>query len=360
MAISIKITKSTQSKIHSLDFETLQFGKNFSDHMFRADYIDGTWQNPQILPYSDILLPPSLSAIHYGQSIFEGMKAYKSPEGTPQLFRPLMNFKRMNLSAQRMAMPEIPEEIFMEGLKKLVMLDKDWIPAKEGSSMYLRPFMFATDDFIGVRPSKNFAFMIICSPANAYYSKPINVLVEEKYVRAAQGGVGFAKAAGNYGASMLPTREANQKGFDQYNCTDCRDHQYVEESGTMNVFFVANKTVLTPEIDGTILQGVTRDSCIQILRDKGYKVEERKISIKEIAEAFDKGLLQDAFGTGTAAMLARIASFNYKGKDYVLPPVESREVSNLLYDTLNGIYSSRIPDKFGWIMKLEEELVVTH
>jgi len=352
MAISIKITKTSKSRIKEVDFTNIQFGSVFADHMYRADFIDGEWKQPEIIPYGDIPFSPSISALHYGQAIFEGMKAFKNPEGGAQLFRPLENFKRINLSAKRMAMPEIPEEIFINGLKELVNLDKDWIPTKIGSALYLRPIYFATDDFVGVRPSKNFTFIIFTCPVNSYYPKPINVLVEEKYVRAFEGGVGFAKVAGNYGLSMLPTLEAHKKGFDQIIWTDGREHNYVEESGTTNLFFVSGDTVLTPEIDGTILQGITRDSCLRILRDRGYKIEERKISMKEIAADFENGILKDAFGTGTAAIIARIAGFNFKGKEYVLPPVEEREVSNLLYDTLGGIYTSTVEDKFGWVMKI--------
>jgi branched-chain amino acid aminotransferase len=350
MAISVKINKTPQSRIHLVDFEDIQFGTIFSDHMFRVDYKDGEWKDAQIVPYGEIKLSPSLSALHYGQSIFEGMKAFKNPKGEAQLFRPLENFKRLNTSAKRMAMPELPEEVFMEGLKQLVKLDEKWIPTKIGSALYLRPFMFATDDFVGVRPSKNFSFIIFSCPVNSYYPKPIKVLVEEKYVRAFAGGVGSTKVSGNYGLSMLPTQEAQQKGFDQIIWTDGREHEYVEESGTTNLFFVVGDKVLTPNLDGTILKGVTRDSCITILRDRGFSVEERKVSMKEVVEAFDKGLLKDAFGTGTAAIIARIASFNYKGRDYVLPPIEEREVSNLLYDTLGGVYTSQIEDKFSWIV----------
>jgi len=352
MAISIKINKTQQSRIDSVDFENIQFGTIFSDHMYRVDYADGKWFNPQILPYGEISIAPSLSALHYGQAIFEGMKAFKDQNGNAQLFRPLDNLQRFNFSAKRMAMPEIEEEFFMEGLKQLVKLDQNWIPTKIGSALYLRPFMFATDDFVGVRPSKTFTFIIFTCPVNSYYPKPINVVVEEKYVRAFDGGVGFVKAAGNYGASMLPTAEAQKKGYDQIIWTDGREHEYVEESGTTNLFFVVGDTVLTPNIDGTILQGITRKSCIQVLQDRGFKVEERKISMKEIAAAYENGILKDAFGTGTAAIIAKIAGINYKGKDLILPPVEEREVSNLLYNTLGGIYTSQVEDKFGWIMKI--------
>lgn len=350
MAISIKINKTTQSRIHLCDFENIQFGTIFSDHMFRVDYADGQWLNPQILPYGNIPLSPSLSALHYGQSIFEGMKAFKNQSGKAQLFRPLDNLRRLNRSAKRMAMPEISEELFLGGLKQLIEIDRDWIPTKEGSALYIRPFMFATDDFVGVRPSKTFSLIIFCCPVNSYYPKPINVLVEQKFVRAFDGGVGSTKVAGNYGLSMLPTQEAQQKGFDQIIWTDGREHQYVEESGTTNLFFVINGKVLTPALDGTILEGVTRDSCIQVLKHKGVPIEERKVSIEEVMLAAENGTLEDAFGTGTAALIAKIASISYNGKRHELPEVSQRYVSNMLYKELEDIRTSKIADPFGWVV----------
>ncbi len=351
MAISIKINKTTQSRIHLCDFDNIQFGTIFSDHMFRVDFKNDQWQHPEILPYGEIPLSPSLSALHYGQSIFEGMKAFKDQSGKPQLFRPLDNLKRLNKSAARMAMPAIPEELFMDGLKTLVNIDQNWIPTKEGSALYIRPFMFATDDFVGVRPSKSFSFIIFCCPVNSYYPKPINVLVEEKYVRAFDGGVGSTKVSGNYGLSMLPTQEAQQKGFDQIIWTDGIEHKYVEESGTTNLFFAIGDKVVTPNLDGTILEGVTRDSCIQLLKYKGIVVEERKVSIAEIIDAHQKGILNDAFGTGTAALIAKIASISYNGTRYELPPAEDRFISNLLYKELEGIRTSQQDDPFGWVVK---------
>lgn len=352
MAISIKITKTTHSRINTCDFNNIQFGTVFSDHMFVVDYEDGNWINPEILPFGPLSLSPSTFALHYGQAIFEGMKAYKNTIGEAQLFRPKDNIKRLNQSAKRMAMAELPEEIFMEGLKQLIAIDSNWIPTKSGSSLYIRPFMFATDEFVGVRPAKHFKFVIFTCPVNAYYPKPIRVVVEEKYVRAFDGGVGATKAAGNYGISMLPTYEANQKGFDQIIWTDGREHKYIEESGTMNVFFVIGDKVITPLLDGTILEGVTRNSCIKLLQNKGYTVEERKISVDEIVEASNKGTLKDAFGTGTAAIVAKIAAINYKGVDYTLPNPEEREVSNYLYKTLGEIQTGLIPDSFNWIEKV--------
>lgn len=349
MAISIKITKTTQSRLSTCDFENVQFGNVFSDHMFMVDYVDGYWQDAQILPFDNISLSPATFALHYGQAIFEGMKAFKTADGSAQLFRPTDNLKRLNISACRMAMAELPEDIFMQGLKALINIDEDWIPTKAGSALYIRPFMFATDNFVGVRPAKHFKFIIFTCPVNAYYPKPVKVVVEQKYVRAFQGGVGFAKAAGNYGISMLPTLEANKKGFDQIIWTDGVEHKYIEESGTMNVFFVIGKTVVTPNIDGTILEGITRDSCIKLLTEKGYTIEQRKISINEIIEAQQKGELQDAFGVGTAAIVAKIASFTYNNTTYELPNADEREVSNWLYTTLYAIQTGKQPNSFGWI-----------
>jgi branched-chain amino acid aminotransferase len=353
MAINIKINKNTHSKIASCDFNNIEFGKLFSDHMFRVDYENGEWINPTILPYGEISLSPALSSLHYGQAIFEGMKAFKDDNGNAQLFRPLENFKRFNLSAQRMGMPDISEELFMGGLSELVRMDKDWIPTKPGSALYLRPFMFATDDFVGVRPSNNYTFIIFCCPVNSYYPKPIKVKVEETYTRAFDGMAGYAKAAGNYGISMRPTLEAKKAGFDQIIWTDGREHKYVEESGTTNLFFVLNdKTVITPELDGNILKGVTRDTCIEILRDANYEVQERKISIDEIIQAAKDGSLTDAFGTGTAALIAKIETIAYKDVNYELPEVEKRVVCNFLYNRIGEIQTSKVADKFGWVVKL--------
>lgn len=353
MAISIKINKTQSTRIHLCDFENIEFGKIFSDHMFRVDFKDGKWQSPEILPYGDINLAPSISALHYGQAIFEGMKAFKGTDGNPQLFRPYDNIKRLNLSASRMGMPEIPEELFYEGLKSLVDLDRNWIPTKAGSALYIRPFMFATDDFVGVRPSSNYSFIIFCCPVNSYYPKPIKVKVEQKYVRASEGMAGYAKAAGNYGISMLPSIEAKKAGYDQIIWTDGRTHEHVEESGTTNLFFVVDdKTVLTPELDGNILNGITRDSCIKLLKKEGYTVEERKVSIKEVIALAKEGKLTDCFGTGTAAIIAKIAAIGYEGVDYELPAAESRKVSNWLYDQIYGIQTSLVADTFNWIVKI--------
>jgi branched-chain amino acid aminotransferase len=351
MAISLKITKTQQSRIDQCDFNNIQFGTIFADHMFCCNYENGTWQDAEIQPFGPIALSPSISALHYGQSIFEGMKAFKNAQtGAPQLFRPLDNWRRLNVSAGRMAMPELPEEIFMEGLSQLIRLDKDWIPTKEGSSLYIRPFMFATDEFVGVRPSQKFSFIIFTCPVNSYYPKPIRVQVEQKYTRAFKGGAGFAKAAGNYGISMLPTLEAQRSGFDQLIWTDGSQHDYVEESGTMNIFLVVKGEVITPPVGETILAGITRDSVIKLLRNAGYSVTEKPVSVKEIAQACERGEVEDAFGTGTAALIAKIQSITYAGKTHELPAVEQRKVSNFLYAELENIRTSQSPDPFNWVV----------
>jgi branched-chain amino acid aminotransferase len=330
----------------------VQFGKVFADHMFVAEYTDGKWQNLSIQPYGDISLSPALSALHYGQSIFEGMKAYKNLDGEALLFRPLDNIKRLNFSAARMCMPEIPENIFMEGLKKLVDIDRDWIPTKDGSSLYIRPFMFATDDFVGVRPSNNFLFIIFSCPVNAYYTQPLKVIAEDRYVRAVKGGVGETKCAGNYGLSMLPTREAQEKGYHQIIWLDGIERKYVEETGTTNVFFVIGDKLITPALNGSILAGVTRDSIIQLAKSWGKTVEERPISIDEVIEAQKKGQLLEAFGSGTAATIAQVVTINYKGVDYNLPPVEERKVAPALLKQLEEIRTGKVPDTFGWMHKV--------
>ncbi|MFA7380682.1 MAG: branched-chain amino acid aminotransferase [Bacteroidia bacterium] len=350
--MEIKVTTSTASRIDQCDFDNVQFGKIFTDHMFCVDYSEGTWQNARIIPFGPIPFSPAMSVIHYGQGIFEGMKAYKNTAGEALLFRPMDNWARLNASARRMCMPEIPDDIFMAGLKTLIAKDINWIPTKEGSGLYVRPFMFATDDFIGVRPSANYSFMIFCCPVNAYYNKPLRVKVAEKYVRSFDGGAGFAKAAGNYGISMLPTLEAQKEGYDQIIWMDGRDFTYVEESGTTNLFFEIDGTVVTPQLDGNILDGVTRKSCIEILRHNGYRVEERKVKITEVIDACQQGKLTDAFGTGTAATIAPISTIGYKGTDYELPEAETRVVSKMLKQTMEDIKTAKIADTFGWVVKV--------
>lgn len=348
----IKIQKTPSSRIHQMDPDNLQFGKLYADHMYIANYENGAWQTPQIIPYGNLSLSPATTFFHYGQAIFEGVKAYRNQEGEVTIFRPYDNWKRMNVSAHRMGMPDVPEELFIDGMKALIDLDREWVPNGEGTSLYIRPFMVATDEFIGVKPAEKFSFMIITSPAGPYYAKPVNIFVQDEYVRAFPGGTGFTKAAGNYGAVMYPTMKIREAGYDQNLWMDGMERKYVQEIGTMNVFFVIGDKVITPDTNDTILKGVTRDSVITILRDKGYIVEERPISIDEIEEAHRNGQLKEAFGTGTAASIAPIASLTYKGDRMDLPPVEEWKIGTWVKDEMNDIRYGKKEDRHGWVFSV--------
>jgi branched-chain amino acid aminotransferase len=351
-AMDISIRKAERSKLQDLNLENLPFGRYFSDHMLEADFENGEWKNVEIKPYQPLLLSPSNAALHYGQSIFEGIKAYKDQDGNPFIFRPLDNYQRFNISAERMQMPAVPEDIFMEGMKQLVALDKSWIPQKEDHSLYIRPFMFASDEVIGVRPSENYKFMIILSPTGPYYNAPMRIYVEEKYVRAAPGGVGYAKAAGNYGAAMYATAEAKKQGYDQVLWTDALHHKYVQEIGTMNVFFIIGDAAITPSLEqGTILNGVTRQSAITLLKEMGFNVEERPLSIDEIIEAHKNGSLYEVFGTGTAATISMIKELKYK--DYIMQfPTDKWRTCPMLKKWLTDIREGRREDKYGWMVRV--------
>lgn len=345
----IKIEKIAHSRVSEYDINNVPFGKCFSDHMFIAEYADGKWGNAKIMPYQDVPMSYAMSALHYGQAIFEGMKAYKNAAGDVNIFRPIENFKRINKSAIRMAMPEIPEEIFMGGLTELLKLDSSWIPTSDSGSLYIRPFLIATDEAIGVKASETYKFIIITCPAGKYYAEPIKVLIETNFFRAVEGGVGFVKAAGNYGRSLYPTKLAQQKGYQQVIWTDGKTHSYLEESGTMNLMFVIGNSVVTPALSDTILAGITRNSVLALAKDWGMNVEERKISITEIIEAHANGTLKEAFGVGTAATIAQIIGIGYEGKDYALPPVEERQFSNKVDETLRNIRKGKVEDKFNWM-----------
>ncbi|WP_070136966.1 branched-chain amino acid aminotransferase [Crocinitomix algicola] len=350
--VNIKITKVEKSKIDQVDFDNLPFGKFFSDHMFEMDYVDGKWQEPTIVPFGNLSLHPATSAIHYGQSIFEGMKAQKGADGQVLVFRPDMNAKRFNESAKRMSMQPVPEEIFLEGLKQLLDIDREWISDKEGLSLYIRPFMFATDDYVGIRPSEKYKFLIITSPVGAYYSEPVRVKIETKYTRAAEGGVGQAKTAGNYAASLYPAALAQKEGYRQLIWTDAKTHTYIEEAGTMNIIFVIDNKVITPaESTDTILKGITKRSVLEIAQDWGYEIEERKVTVEEVISAIKEGRLQDAFGAGTAATIAHISAIGYDGVDYELPAIETRELSNKIKDYITEYKTGKLEDKFNWLMK---------
>ena len=348
--IRISQTKVSESRLKSTDFSNLPFGKVFTDHMFLADYRYGEWKNFRIIPYGYMPMSPASPTVHYGQSIFEGIKAYASSSGNEALvFRPIENWKRMNISAERMCMPSIPEELFMESMAALIDLDRAWIPKEDGSSLYIRPFMFSADEYIGIRPSKDFTFMIILSPTGPYYSEPVKVKIETHYTRAVQGGTGFAKAGGNYGGSIYPAKLAQEQGYHQLIWTDGKNHEYLEESGTMNLMFVIDGILVTPALSDSILAGITRKSVLELARHWNMPVEERKISVKELIKGLEEGRVEEAFGAGTAATIAHIELIGHEGKDYHLPPVSTRRFSNRVYEELEKIKRGKTADLYGWV-----------
>ncbi|GAB2662786.1 branched-chain amino acid aminotransferase [Flavihumibacter cheonanensis] len=351
-AFDIPVTKVDRSRLSDTPLENLPFGRYFTDHMLEAEYADGEWKSVQIKPYQALSLEPSLAALHYGQAIFEGIKAYRDAEGNAFIFRPFDNFRRFNTSAARMNMPEVPEEIFMEGMRKLIALDKNWIPAIKDHSLYIRPFMFATDTMLGVRPSATYKFLIILSPTGPYFAAPMKILVEEHYTRAAPGGVGFAKNAGNYGGSMLAVTEAQKQGYDQVLWTDAVEHKWLQEVGMMNVFFIINGVAVTPSLEeGTILHGVTRDSVMVVLKEMGLPVEERRINIDELLAAFGKGQLQEVFGTGTAAVIAMVKELKYKEFQMTFN-VDNSPIAKAVKERLNAIREGKAEDLHQWMWKV--------
>ena len=353
MTYEIKTEKVKTSRLPQVDLKNIIFGRLFTDHMLVADYSNGDWHDVTIMPFQNLSLSPATTALHYGQEIFEGLKAYHGKDGNTYLFRPYENLKRMNLSAARMAMPEIPEEIFIEGIKQMVALDKEWIPKMPGCSLYIRPFMFATDEYVGIKVADNYKFVAFCSPVTSYYSEPIKVKIEPFFVRASEGGTGEAKCAGNYAASLYAVANARKLGYAQMLWTDAKEHKYIEESGTMNVFFVIGDKIITPSLDGTILHGITRNSILTLLRENEFKVEERKITVDEVVEAYRNGTLKEAFGAGTAATIAQISAIGYGDEELVLPPVEQFHTANWLLDTLGKIKHAEIPDKHNWLVKID-------
>ena len=346
------------SRLSSLDFNKIPFGHVFSDHMFVADYADGEWKNFEVRPFDYMPMHPANLAIHYGQSIFEGMKASKLKDGTPALFRSDMHVQRINASARRLCMPEVPGELFRQAVETLVDIDRDWIPPAEGSSLYIRPFMFATDEALGVRPSDTYKFVVITGPVGPYYAKPVTLWAEEHYIRAAQGGMGEAKAAGNYAGALLATKLANQKGYDQIMWLDAAEHTYVQEAGTMNLMFVIDGVLVTPPTDGTILRGITRDTILKLLRAQGFPVEERNISVEELMDAYKAGQLQEAFGCGTAAVVSHVSEITYRDFKMVLPAVEDRKVGAMIKTTIDKLRSGDIEDTFGWIEPVKAPALV--
>lgn len=352
-ALAINITKISTSKLNQINFDDLKFGQTISDHMFIADYENGAWSNFRIEPYAALQLNPANAALHYGQSVFEGMKAYKNDAGETLLFRADANQKRLNESAKRMCIPEVPENIFMEGLFQLLHLDRAWIPNRPGYSLYIRPFVFATDDYLGIKPSEKYKFMIFTCPVGNYYSKPVSVKVECNYTRAAEGGTGFAKAAGNYAASLYPALLAQKEGYDQLLWTDGKSHQYIEESGTMNIMFMINNTLITaPTSTGTILKGITRDSVLTLAKEMGIEVEERFLRVAELEDALRSKTIEEAFGTGTAATIAHVSKIHINGKDYELPQKDEKSFSNRVLKKLDDIKYGKVEDVHNWLIKL--------
>ena len=351
MSLDIQISQSNKSKIDKVDFSNFTFGSVFTDHMFECDYINGKWQNPKILPYQSISIEPSASVFHYGQAIFEGMKAYKDSNDELWLFRPKENFHRFNKSSVRLAIPEFPEELFFDALKKLLNLDKEWVKKDEGSALYVRPFVIGNEYAIQASPSKNYKFMIICAPATPYYKGKVKVIVADKYSRAASGGVGFAKAAGNYAGQFYPTNLAKERGFQQIIWTDSNQHKYLEEAGTMNVFFRIGEKLITAPTTDTILDGVTRKSIIQIAKDEGIDVEVRRITIDEIKEASRNSSLKEIFGTGTAAVVSEISEFEHKEELFILPEIEDSYAKKLKKSLVN-IQTNKVEDPHNWRYKV--------
>lgn len=347
----MKIELTQQSRRSSIDFSNLPFGKHMSDHMLVCHFKDGQWLEPEIRPYGQLEFSYGLHALHYGQSAFEGMKAYRKDDGGISMFRPLDNFARLNKSAERLMMPQVPEDIFMGGLKKLLEIDADWVPNAENHSLYIRPFLFASSEFIAARQSDNYTFCIITCPVGPYYSGSVKVKIEQEYTRATGGGIGYTKAAGNYGGSFYPTAKAIKEGYNQVIWTDHKEHKYIEESGTMNLMLLIDGTFLTPPLTDRILAGVTRRSIIQLVKDQGWSIEERAITVDEIVSAAREGRLEEAFGMGTAAVVSQIDTIGYNGENFSIPVLsdgKAMEIKRLL----NDIRLGRSEDSYGWMIDL--------
>lgn len=351
--LDISISKTQNSKINEVDFNNLTFGHTKSDHMFVAKYTDGEWKDFEIVPYQNLELSPACIALHYGQSIFEGMKAFRTENDEIALFRPEKNMQRLQLSAERMCMPPIPDEVFMEGLRQLIEIDKSWVPKGKDKSLYIRPYQFGDEPNIGVHASNSYQFIIFTCPSGKYYSKDVEVFVAQDYIRAARGGAGFAKAAGNYGPTLLPAQKCKELGYDQILWTQNIDGiRYVQEIGTMNFFVQIDDTLITPNLDGTILEGITRNSIITLAKEKGVKVEERLLSVDELFAAAKEGRVKDAFGSGTAAVITQIKAIGRTNEKIELPKVSERELSNYFYDQLHAIRMGTVEDNHNWMMKI--------
>ena len=353
--IDIRIEKTTAPKAKP-DDSTLGFGKHFSDHMFIMDYHKGQgWHDARIVPFGKFEIHPASTVLHYGSEIFEGLKAYRRKDGGVQLFRPIENMRRLNSSAERLCLPTIPEEDNLQILKTFVELEKDWVPHSEGASLYLRPFLFGDDAFLGVHGVDHAVYMIIASPSGSYYKEginPVGIMIESEDVRAVRGGTGYAKCGGNYAASNRAGDKAEKKGYSQVLWLDGVERKYIEEVGAMNVMFKINGEIITPALTGSILPGITRKSCIEVLRSKGYKVTERLLSIDELKDALENGTLEEAWGCGTAAVVSPIGKLSYLGKEYIVSEGKIGKVTQELYDILTGIQWGKIEDTFGWIEKI--------
>lgn len=347
MHTTVKIHKIKESKIGQVDFNNLSFGDQFTDHMFTCDYVNGEWQQPEIVPYGALQIDPAAKVFHYGQAVFEGMKAFKDDDGQVWLFRPEENFERINKSASRLAIPEFPKAYFFEGLEALLAIENEWIKPGDGNSLYIRPFVIATESGVSASPANRYKFLIICAPAQSYYSGDVRVLFAEEYSRAANGGVGYAKAAGNYAAQFHPTNLASKEGYQQIVWTDASNHEYLEEAGTMNVFFRIGDTLLTAPTNDRILDGVTRKSVIQLVTDAGIPIEVRNITVSEIVSAAKDGSLKEIFGTGTAAVIIPIKGFGYQGENYELSEPQDSYATRFK-KVLKDIQYNRIPDAHGW------------
>ena len=348
----IKFSPTSNSKISSLDFNNIPFGQVFSDHIFMVDYKDGNWINPRIEELKPIPVHPGNLAWHYGQSIFEGMKATKDKNGNPMLFRPEMHIERLNASAERMCMPAFPTDLFIEAVNQIVDIEKDWIPPAKGSALYLRPIMVAMDEALGVRASGEYLFMIMTLPVGPYYPKPVSLITEQKYVRAAHGGVGEAKTAGNYAASLKPAQKAKELGYDQVMWLDAQEFKYVQEVGTMNIFFVIDGEIITPSTEGTILKGITRNSAITMLRDAGHTVTERNIDIQEIVDAYQAGTLTETFGTGTAAVVSKVQKISHNGVELNLDQSKT-VIADKVKGLIDGLRYGDVEDKWGWVVPVK-------
>ncbi len=345
---SIAVERIQQSRLQDVDFDNIGFGNYISDHMLVADYKNGTWGEPKVMPYGELPMTPAILALHYGQAIFEGMKAFKMKDGALSVFRVQRHYQRLLKSLERMCMPAISEEFFTSSLHAIVEVDQQWVPDKEGYSLYIRPLIFASESKLGVKISDQYKFVIMTSPVGPYFTKPIRVKVEETYVRAAEGGTGFAKCAGNYGGAFYPTQLAREQGFDQVLWTDAKEHQYIDESGAMNVMFVLNGKLVTPKLTSAILDGVTRNSIITLAKALDMPSEERRISLDELIEGFKKGTLTEAFGAGTAAVVSQIATINIHGKDYDLPSVNASSFQQRVKQKLSNLRIGVEPDVYGW------------